>query len=116
MGSAYMKWQARIMYYHFQKQKMQDPCTELGGFTRLVSHGKGEPDGLEDEIPSVFVTEYTPKELAKFKHFAVMNRPWAIIQMLDSPEMMARITEDYVMIAETDHVYMQSIPNFAMKD
>jgi hypothetical protein len=94
--------QARIMYFHFLKQRAAaGACGEMGGFTRIVAHGTGEPDGLEAEIPSIFVTEYTPAELARFKHFAVMNRPFSVKQMLASAELMAGFVEDYVMIAET---------------
>jgi len=64
----------------------------------------------------VFVTEYTAEELARFKHFAVMNRPSSVLQMLANPAMMARITEEYLMIAETDHVLMRPLPNLATRE
>lgn len=41
-STTYQNWQSRIMYYHFTKQqKASQPCTEMGGFTRLVAHKKG---------------------------------------------------------------------------
>ena len=57
-ATVYQQWQSRIMYFHWRKQKAAaGPCTEMGGFTRLVASKDGEPDGLENEIPSAFVPE-----------------------------------------------------------
>lgn len=116
-STTYQDWQSRIMYFHWKKQsKAGGPCSEMTGFTRLVAHKDGEPDGLENEIPSIFVREYTAEELARFKHFAVMNRPKSVLYMLANPEMMARFKEEYVMIAETDHVFMRPLPNLATRE
>ena len=57
-SSPYQQWQSRIMYYHWKKQKaIAGPCGDMGGFTRLCATPGGKPDGLENEIPSVFTVE-----------------------------------------------------------
>ena len=33
----------------------------MGGFTRLVASEDGKADGLEDEMPSLFVAQLTPE-------------------------------------------------------
>ena len=48
----YSKWQCRIMYYWYKKQK-DLPGSEMGGFTRILH--SGNPDNLMDEIPTVVV-------------------------------------------------------------
>ena len=57
------------MYYHYKKQQRLDgPCTEMGVYATRRPE-RGAPDGLENEIPSVFVKEYTRQEIAKYGHF-----------------------------------------------
>ena len=51
---------------------------------RLVASEGGKPDGLEAEMPSVFVKQMTPEELAKHGHFGVLNRPHSVQQMIDT--------------------------------
>lgn len=48
----YSKWQCRIMYYWYKKQK-DLPGSEMGKFTRILHSGK--PDNLMDEIPTLVV-------------------------------------------------------------
>ena len=48
----YSKWQCRIMYYWYKKQK-DLPGSEMGGFTRILH--SGSPDNLMEEIPTVVV-------------------------------------------------------------
>ena len=48
----YSKWQCRIMYYWYKKQK-DLPGSDMGGFTRILH--SGSPDNLMDEIPSLVV-------------------------------------------------------------
>ena len=43
----------------------------------------------------------------------VINRPWTMMEFLKMKEWTERITEDYVYIAETDHLLMADIPNRA---
>lgn len=55
----YSKWQCRIMYYWYKKQK-EMPGSEMGGFTRILH--SGNPDNLMDEIPT-FVVDPLPAGL-----------------------------------------------------
>ena len=86
-----------------------DPAgTELTGFTRLLA---GKEDELMDVISTVVV-----KELGhdKTRGFPVINRPWTLLKWLERADDFAeRITEDYVYIAETDHLMRYAIPNRA---
>lgn len=45
--------------------------------------------------------------------FVVLNRPYGVLQFLQSAEFQKRIVEDYVIIAETDHLYQRALPNRA---
>ena len=86
-----------------------DPAgTELTGFTRLLA-------GKEDELMGVISTVVV-KELGhdKTRGFPVINRPWTLLKWLERTDDFAkRITEDYVYIAETDHLMRYAIPNRA---
>eukprot|EP00908_Phaeocystis_cordata_P011790 Transcript_22745.p1 GENE.Transcript_22745~~Transcript_22745.p1 ORF type:complete len:563 (+),score=217.62 Transcript_22745:349-2037(+) len=114
-AQTYQQWQCRVMYFHWRKQRDADPlgaCTEMTGFTRLVASAGGRPDGLENEIPSAFVREYSGAEAAKFHGYRVVNRPYSVVQFLQTAAWKA-IPEKYVYIAETDHVLMHVLPNKA---
>ena len=39
--STYQAWQTRIMVHHLRRIQKQDPCTEITGFTRLLSSPSG---------------------------------------------------------------------------
>ena len=111
---------------------------------RLVATATGAPDGLENEMPSIFMQQMDPQELArKYGSFAVLNRPHTMVMLVNNPALMARFVEvasrtilcvwslrwavqllsgdsalgggwqDYIFIAETDHVLFQDIPNLA---
>ena len=105
-GTTYNGWQSRIMYFHWKKQAAADgPCTDMTGFTRICASKDGLPDGLENDIPSVFLRQLTSAELAKYGHFGVLNRPHSVVEFLKQPDLVKRtIKEEFVMIAETDHV------------
>ena len=112
-ATTYQQWQSRIMYYHFLKQKRLDgACTEMTGFTRLVASERAEADGLENEMPSVFVRQYTTAEIAQYGHFGVLNRPFSVVQFIDQGGL-ERLPEQFIYIAETDHVLMKPLPNLA---
>ena len=112
-ATVYQQWQSRIMYYHWKKQAaVGGACSEMSGFTRLVASEGGEPDGLESEMPSVFVAQLTTEMLAKHGQYGVLNRPHSVKQMIDSGAL-GTIREAYVYIAETDHVLMKPLPNMA---
>ncbi|OIV99062.1 hypothetical protein TanjilG_32321 [Lupinus angustifolius] len=99
----YSKWQCRIMYYWYTRQKNL-PGSEMGGFTRILHSGK--PDNLMDEIPTVVVD---PLPVGQDQGYVVLNRPWAFIQWLEK----ATIEEEYVLMAEPDHIFLRPLPNLA---
>ena len=114
-AQVYQQWQSRIMFQHWKKMRDTDPagaCTELTGFTRLVASPQGRPDGLEQDVPSVFVKEYDGVMLAKFHGYRVVNRPYSIVQFINDGGLRS-ISESYLFIAETDHILLQPIPNKA---
>ena len=51
----------------------------------------------------------------KTRGFPVINRPWSIMKWLErDDEWTARVMEEYVYIAETDHLLRHDLPNRAM--
>ena len=98
--SPYQAWQTRIMYHHFKKLQRQNPCTEMTGFTRLLSSADGRLDALADEIPTVTARMLaggsgcrSTTENSCDMGFPVMNRPHAVTQLLAKlPE---TLTEEY---------------------
>jgi len=83
------------------------PGSDMGGFTRILHSGK--PDGLMDEIPTMVVD---PLPEGKDKGYIVLNRPWAFVQWIHR----AKIVEDYILMAEPDHVFVKPLPNLAHGD
>ncbi|VAH76054.1 unnamed protein product [Triticum turgidum subsp. durum] len=76
----------------------------MGGFTRVLHSGK--PDGLMDEIPTFVVN---PLPAGKDRGYIVLNRPWAFVQWLQQ----AKIEEEYILMAEPDHIFVKPLPNLA---
>ncbi|KAK1277414.1 hypothetical protein QJS04_geneDACA007378 [Acorus gramineus] len=101
--SPYSRWQCRIMYYWY-KQVRGMPGSEMGGFTRILH--SGSEDGLMDEIPTVVVD---PLPAGLDRGYVVLNRPWAFVQWLEK----ATIEEDYILMAEPDHIFLKPLPNLA---
>ncbi|KAJ7964988.1 Hydroxyproline O-arabinosyltransferase [Quillaja saponaria] len=99
----YSQWQSRIMYYWYKKVK-EMPGSEMGKFTRILH--SGSPDKLMDEIPS-FVVDPLPEGLDR--GYIVLNRPWAFVQWLEK----AVIEEEYILMAEPDHAFVNPLPNLA---
>ncbi|KAK1319942.1 hypothetical protein QJS10_CPB04g00350 [Acorus calamus] len=99
----YSRWQCRIMYYWY-KQVRGMPGSEMGGFTRILH--SGSEDGLMDEIPTVVVD---PLPAGLDRGYIVLNRPWAFVQWLEK----ATIEEDYILMAEPDHIFVKPLPNLA---
>ncbi|KAI3790534.1 hypothetical protein L2E82_03643 [Cichorium intybus] len=99
----YSKWQCRIMYYWYKKVKVM-PESEMGEFTRILHSGK--PDNLMDEIPT-FVVDPLPSGLDR--GYIVLNRPWAFVQWLER----ATIAEEYILMAEPIHIFVNPLPNLA---
>eukprot|EP00887_Chlorella_sp_A99_P004186 scaffold23.g4186.t1 len=74
----YTQWQSRVCYHWYKKLKEQHPDSAMGGFTRLLH--SGQPDGYEDEIPTV-VVDPLPRELQEIAHgYVVLERPYAFQQ------------------------------------
>ncbi|XP_014502596.1 hydroxyproline O-arabinosyltransferase 3 [Vigna radiata var. radiata] len=101
--SAYNQWQCRIMYYWYEKVK-EMRGSEMGKFTRILHSGR--PDQLMDEIPT-FVVDPLPEGLDR--GYIVLNRPWAFVQWLEK----ADIQEEYILMAEPDHIFVNPLPNLA---
>ncbi|GLJ40172.1 hypothetical protein SUGI_0823930 [Cryptomeria japonica] len=99
----YNKWQCRLMYYWYKKFKDQ-PGSEMGEFTRVLH--SGNPDDLMDEIPTVVVDPLPP---GLDRGYIVLNRPWAFVQWLQK----ATIKEEYILMAEPDHIFVKPLPNLA---
>ena len=57
------------------------------------------------------IEEYDGRELAKIKGYRVINRPYSVVQFLKRPEYASLVKEDYIFIAETDHIFMKEVPN-----
>lgn len=104
--ATYSKWQCRIMYYWFKKVRDM-PGSDMGGFTRVLH--SGSPDNLMEEIPT-FVVDPLPEGLDR--GYIVLNRPWAFVQWLEK----ATIEEEYVLMAEPDHIFTKPLPNLAHGD
>ena len=119
--SPYQAWQTRIMYYHFKKLQKANPCTEMTGFTRMLNSDGARRDGLMDEMPTTLVHAldrgsgcHDSDQNTCDMGFPVMNRPHGVTQLLaqlDRGE--HHIEEEYVLIAETDHVFMKEPKNRA---
>nr|GME19184.1 hydroxyproline O-arabinosyltransferase 3-like [Ipomoea batatas] len=105
-NATYSKWQCRIMYYWYMKQK-DFPVSEMGKFTRILH--SGGPDNLMDEIPTV-VVDPLPEGLDR--GYVVLNRPWAFVQWLEK----VTIEEEYILMAEPDHIFLKPLPNLAHGD
>eukprot|EP01062_Namystynia_karyoxenos_P045786 TRINITY_DN34110_c0_g1_i1.p1 TRINITY_DN34110_c0_g1~~TRINITY_DN34110_c0_g1_i1.p1 ORF type:complete len:574 (+),score=154.18 TRINITY_DN34110_c0_g1_i1:49-1770(+) len=112
-GSVYQMWQSRMMYYHYMKQKMRDPCKEMGDFTRLVACKKDTIPQWQDEVPSFYVDQLPDEDIAKFKGYGVINRPYSVRQWIGRPDGLAKVKEEYIFIAETDHLFTRPMPNLA---
>ena len=106
-SGTYQSFQCRIMYHHFKLQQRADPCGEMGGFTRVMTSFNGQGDAFMDEIPTVVMKE------ASSMGYVVVNRPHSMVQFVSSPAFRERVVEEYVYIAETDHVLLRPLPNLA---
>ncbi|XP_078433446.1 hydroxyproline O-arabinosyltransferase NOD3-like [Wolffia australiana] len=102
----YSQWQCRIMYYWYKKMQIVEG-SDMGGFTRILHSGKS--DHLMDEIPTVIVQ---PLADGLDRGYVVLNRPWAFVQWLEN----FPIEEDYILMAEPDHIFVNPLPNLARAD
>ena len=74
-----------------KQREIDGPCTEMSNFTRLCPSPRGEPDGVEKFIPTIFVKQLTTDVLAKYGHFGVLNRPHSVMEFFKNPELRARV-------------------------
>ncbi|XP_074292439.1 hydroxyproline O-arabinosyltransferase NOD3-like [Silene latifolia] len=102
-STPYSKWQCRVMYYWYNKVK-DLPGSDMGGFTRVLHSGRA--DNLMKEIPTVVVN---PLPDGVDQGYVVLNRPWAFVQWLSN----ATIEEEYVLMAEPDHIFVKPLPNLS---
>ncbi|KAE8781704.1 hypothetical protein D1007_44976 [Hordeum vulgare] len=100
----YSRWQCRVMYFWYKRMQARPEGADMGAFTRVLHSGK--PDGLMDEIPT-FVVD--PLPAGKDRGYIVLNRPWAFVQWLQQ----AKIEEEYILMAEPDHIFLKPLPNLA---
>ena len=77
---------------------------DMGGFTRVLHDPAGVPDDLSREIPT-FVASPLPE--GADGGYVVLNRPWAFVQWLSA----ARIDEEFVLMAEPDHLWLRPFQN-----
>ena len=77
---------------------------DMGGFTRVLHDPAGVPDDLSREIPT-FVA--SPLPAGADGGYVVLNRPWAFVQWLSA----ARVDEDFVLMAEPDHLWLRPFQN-----
>ncbi|XP_019459109.1 PREDICTED: hydroxyproline O-arabinosyltransferase 3-like [Lupinus angustifolius] len=103
--AAYSQWQCRIMYYWYKKVRDM-PGSDMGKFTRILHSGRA--DQLMNEIPT-FVADPLPEGLDR--GYIVLNRPWAFVQWLEK----ADIEEEYILMAEPDHIFVNPLPNLASR-
>lgn len=104
-GGTYSNWETEICYYWYLKAKDR-PGSSMGGFTRLL-HAK-EDDELSKKIHTIRVDPLGHPGVGQFPPLA---RPLALKMLMDMPD--NGITEDYVMMAEPDHIFLDAVPNWA---
>lgn len=105
---AYQEWQSRLFYYHYVKLKRLSPCSDMGGFTRLLTTPGAKPDALMEELPTILEAELSAAETL---NFVVLNRPHSLLSALKRGAL--KFPEQYLLIAETDHLLIKPISNLA---
>ena len=110
-NGAYQQWQTRILYYHYVRLRREQPCSDMGGFTRLLTTPGAKPDDLMNEIRTVVVEELNEQQTMGF---VVLNRPNSVLKALESGKL--QFEEEYVLVAETDHLLLKVLKNTATKD
>ncbi|KDD75792.1 hypothetical protein H632_c496p0 [Helicosporidium sp. ATCC 50920] len=111
-SGVYAEWQSRVMYYWYQRMRSQYPESALGGFTRVVHTGKA--DYLMEEIPTVVVDLLPDNYTALVGNYPVLNRPYGLLQWVRSYK--DQIPEQYILMAEPDHIFMLPPPLWATPD
>ena len=106
--STYQQWQARVFYYWYKKQKELNPESDIGGFTRIL-HDYND-DQLSKEMPTVRVDP-----LDDNRGYVVLSRPFSFMNFIKDGYM-DKIEEDYIMMAEPDHIFLKALPNFVSEE
>jgi hypothetical protein len=75
-SGTYQLWQSRVMHFHFQAQRVRDPCGEMSGFTRLHTTRDAVPDQFGSEMRTVTVKEVHGA-------YPVVNRPSSVVQFVE---------------------------------
>ena len=111
-SGVYQEWQTKIAYYHYLKHKRSNPCSVLGNFTRLHATPDARPDRLSRTIPTVTVPQLkNGGDCDDCDHgFVVLNRPRALISLFNMPNFDDIVTEDFILIVETDHLILKPPP------
>ena len=104
-GGVYSNWETEICYYWYLKVKDQ-PGSSMGGFTRLL-HAK-EDDYLSKKIRTIRVDPLGHPGVGSFPPLA---RPLALKMLMDMDD--NGITEDYILMGEPDHIFLEPVPNWA---
>lgn len=110
-SGSYQAWQSRVFHYHYKRLKASDPCGDIGEFTRLLTLPVGTPlDNLAATMRTVTSTELLKgtEDLG----FVVLNRPHSLRTVLKSGAL-SHITEEHILIVETDHVFIKPLTNLA---
>lgn len=111
-GGTYSQWQSRVCYYWYTNAKERHPDSALGGFTRLLH--SGEPDEFLDEVPTL-VLDRLPAPLDAYAvNYGPLHRPYAFLQW--ALHHRHAIPEQYVFLAEPDHLLRAPPPLLATPD
>ena len=102
--SIYQQWQSRVFYYWYNKQRRLHPDSDIGGFTRILHSAKD--DILSKEMKTVRVDP-----LPDDGGYVVLSRPFAFQQFIAGGHL-DEIEEDYIFMAEPDHIFMRPLANF----
>lgn len=112
-SQTYQEWQTRIHYYHYLKQRRENPCSDLGDFTRLLSSPDALNDTLAKEIPTYPVKQLRSGRCDECDHgFVVLNRPYGLKQFVLS-QRFREIREQFLFIVEPDHLLLRPPANVA---
>ena len=82
-----------------------------GWLHTLVTTPGAKPDDLMNEIRTVVVEELNEQQTMGF---VVLNRPNSVLKALESGKL--QFEEEYVLVAETDHLLLKVLKNTATRD
>ncbi|KAK4407459.1 Hydroxyproline O-arabinosyltransferase RDN2 [Sesamum angolense] len=121
----YSKWQCRIMYYwklhtsltfyamiHYQAYLVN----VISAIEHLLPWNNDKTQEVLLQLTGNSVMSDNSVKLYCFEHlyvgYIVLNRPWAFVQWLEK----ATIEEEYILMAEPDHIFVNPLPNLAHGD